>query len=236
CHMLEHEDMAMMSQFEVVPSSGGVPPPTSGLTLTPGTDTNPVGTVHAVTATFRTGGAPVSGVAILFAVTGANPTSGSGTTAGDGTASFSYTGSAAGVDTITACQDANGSGSCDSGEPTATATKLWVGAGKPAKAITLAPDGGVRTAGETDSLTATLSVEGTDIPVEAVQVVFNVYGPNEQSAALMTGTDGTVAFELYGANAGEDWIQACYDTDWSGTCDESEVSSWAWRQWTPEGE
>jgi len=44
-----------------------------------------------------------------------------------GKASFTYTGTAPGNDTITACFDADKDGSCESGEPTATASKTYVG-------------------------------------------------------------------------------------------------------------
>lgn len=98
----------------------------SAITLTPADATNDVGSPHTVTAnvTDRTG--PVDNAAVLFTVTGANTASGSDTTGASGDATFTYTGTAAGDDTITACYDKDKSGTCDTGEPTATATKHWI--------------------------------------------------------------------------------------------------------------
>jgi hypothetical protein len=96
------------------------------LTLEPATGTNNVGSSHTVTATLKTGsGSPISGATILFTVTGANTSSGSDTTDTNGEATFTYTGTNAGGDTITACYDKNTNSSCDTGEKTATATKTW---------------------------------------------------------------------------------------------------------------
>jgi hypothetical protein len=99
--------------------------PTS-LELSPASAVNAVGDEHCVTALVTdAAGAPVSGVAVPFTVTGANTASGSATTAADGTASFCYTGTAEGDDTIEAFADADGSGAMDPGEPSDTATKTW---------------------------------------------------------------------------------------------------------------
>jgi uncharacterized repeat protein (TIGR01451 family) len=97
------------------------------LVLTPSSATNALGTTHTVTATLTQGGSAINGQTILFGVTGANTASGSRTTDGSGNATFSYTGTNVGSDTITTCHDANGSGTCDAGEATATATKTWTG-------------------------------------------------------------------------------------------------------------
>jgi LPXTG-motif cell wall-anchored protein len=68
---------------------------------------------------------PVSGGTLLFDVTGANTTSGTGTTNASGDASFSYTGTHAGSDVITACYDQNTNGSCDPGEVFASVAATW---------------------------------------------------------------------------------------------------------------
>ena len=98
----------------------------SDITLNPSDATNDVGTTHTVTANVTDRNGPVAGASVLFTVTGANTASGTGTTDTSGNASFTYTGTAAGDDTITACYDKDNSGTCDSGEPTATATKHWI--------------------------------------------------------------------------------------------------------------
>ncbi len=125
------------------------PVPARMLELSPPTAENPAGTEHTVTATLS-GGEGVSGVSILFTVTGANPTSGSSSTNESGDASFSYTGSSTGEDAITACVDADGElgaivaladGVCDPGGPTATATKTWVDETAPQTSIDSGPSG-----------------------------------------------------------------------------------------------
>lgn len=98
----------------------------SDIALTPSDATNDVGTTHTVTANVTDRHGAVAGASVLFTVSGANTASGSGITDASGNASFTYTGTAAGVDTITACYDKNNNGTCDSGEPTATATKHWI--------------------------------------------------------------------------------------------------------------
>jgi uncharacterized repeat protein (TIGR01451 family) len=98
----------------------------SDITLSPADATNDVGSPHTVTANVSDRNGPVENGSVLFTVTGANTASGSDTTDASGDATFTYTGTAAGDDTITACYDKDGSGTCDSGEPTATATKHWI--------------------------------------------------------------------------------------------------------------
>ncbi|MGH3006864.1 MAG: Ig-like domain-containing protein [Gaiellaceae bacterium] len=111
---------------------GGTPviPPT--LALTPETATNTVGESHTVTAELKdSAGNPVPGASIVFEVSGANPQpAATRTTGADGKATFTYTGTNAGGDVITACLDGNGNGACDVGEVTDTAAKTWE-AGQP---------------------------------------------------------------------------------------------------------
>ena len=99
------------------------------LTLTPEDDDNPIGTSHTVTATLTTGPFPMDGERIGFTVTGANPTSGSAVTNAAGVATFTYTGTNPGVDTITAFFDEDGDGIKDANETVVdTATKEWINA------------------------------------------------------------------------------------------------------------
>jgi uncharacterized repeat protein (TIGR01451 family) len=104
---------------------GGATPVTASLDLTPATATNPVGTQHTVSATLLNGeGAPISGATIGFTVAGVNPTTGTGTTNASGVATFTYTGTNAGEDQISACYNADSTGPC---EAQASATKTWTG-------------------------------------------------------------------------------------------------------------
>jgi Ca2+-binding RTX toxin-like protein len=102
----------------------GLPPAT--LVLTPATDTNPEDTAHTVTAHVEGADAkPVAGVTVRFSVTGANSTSGTAITDASGNATFTYTGTNPGTDTITAFADNDRDGIRDPGEPSGTATKIW---------------------------------------------------------------------------------------------------------------
>jgi hypothetical protein len=127
---------SILTQFNTGPNTalgglavfGEITAALSELTLAPATATNVVGTSHTVTATLKDGsGNPISGATILFSVSGVNSASGSGSSPTDanGQATFSYTGTNVGTDTIKACYDKDNSGTCDSEETTATATKDW---------------------------------------------------------------------------------------------------------------
>jgi protocatechuate 3,4-dioxygenase beta subunit len=106
-------------------------PEAEAIFLEPATDTNVVGTPHAVTATVTDQfGQPFQGAVVLFDVSAQGtpaPTSGADISDASGEAGFTFTNSSAGVtNTITACLDiAPQNGVCDLGEPTDTATKSW---------------------------------------------------------------------------------------------------------------
>ena len=77
---------------------------THDLDLEPNTGTAPVGTSHTVTATLTDDtGDPVTDTSIEFAVSGTHSTTGTATTDATGQATFSYTGTTAGNDTISGC-------------------------------------------------------------------------------------------------------------------------------------
>jgi len=63
---------------------------------------NVAGTTQKMTAVVTSNGAAVAGAVVQFTVTGANPTSGNGTTDATGTATFTYTGALKGTDTVQA--------------------------------------------------------------------------------------------------------------------------------------
>ena len=108
------------------------------LTLTPEDADNPIGTSHTVTATVLTGPFPVDGEDVVFTVTGANPTSGSAVTDLAGVATFTYTGTNPGLDTITAFLDEDGDGIQDPDETAMdTATKEWINAPPDCSAVAL---------------------------------------------------------------------------------------------------
>jgi hypothetical protein len=98
----------------------------AGLTLSPKSATNPVGTNHTVTAHVSQNGNPVSGVSVHFSVT-SGPNSGKAhdaTTGPKGNAKFTYTGTGgAGKDTIQASASVRGA------PVSGTATKTWTKSG-----------------------------------------------------------------------------------------------------------
>ncbi len=103
---------------------------TGGISLSPATATNDVGTPHTVTASLiDANNNPISGAPVTFTVTSGPNAGASGTCVpaactsnAAGQVSFTYTGNGgAGTDTITACfVDASGAQRC------ATASKTWV--------------------------------------------------------------------------------------------------------------
>jgi TQXA domain-containing protein len=121
--------------------TASVPETPTILTLEPSSGSNPVGFLHTVTATLKDqNGDLLAGKTVSFTVTGANAASGSAVTNSSGQATFTYTGSTAGNDTITAtvtytvpiglrwlrsdCQDLIMAEEAP-GQVSATATKQW---------------------------------------------------------------------------------------------------------------
>jgi hypothetical protein len=96
------------------------------LSLAPSSATKDVGTAHTVTATLRNvdDGSPVAGGSIRFDASGANTASGTATTNGAGQATFTYTGTVVGTDTISACYDVDSSGTCGGSDPFAPAVTV----------------------------------------------------------------------------------------------------------------
>jgi len=113
---------------------------TYSLALSPASATNEVSTQHTITATLKLNQNPSSGKTITFQVQGANTASGTVVTASNGIATFSYTGSNAGEDTITATAEVDQPGgllwvNADGKQPlvqavtykpSQTAKKTWV--------------------------------------------------------------------------------------------------------------
>jgi hypothetical protein len=100
---------------------------TSPLDLVAATPTPAQGQTATVNVTARNAdGSPDAARAVRYAITGANPGAGAVTTAADGTASISWTGTKLGTDTLTAFVDRDGNGVRDvNTEPQQTATVTW---------------------------------------------------------------------------------------------------------------
>ncbi len=118
----------------------GAIPKNFELTLSPPTATRTVGSTHTVTATLNDlDPGPVANGKILFSVSGANTASGTSVTSSSGHATFTYTGTHAGSDAITACYDVDNSTTCDAGEPFATVAATWQAPGPTPAPTTTTP-------------------------------------------------------------------------------------------------
>ncbi len=198
------------------------------LALAPSTATNPVGSSHALTALLTDNGAPVSGAAVRFAVTGAHAVSGSAATDGLGLTGFDYAGTVVGQDAIAACHDANADGTCNQGEAAAAATKYWTAPGP--FALSLLPVRAAGNAGTLHSVTATLTAGGQ--PVSGAVVHFFVAGANPVLGDQTTSEGGSADLSWVGVNPGLDSITACYDANGNQNCDTGEAAATAAMLWT----
>jgi hypothetical protein len=210
---------------------GGVAPPAT-LTLAPKTATNQVGNEHCVTATVKDVFAqPVPLVTVRFSATGANSASGSDVTDVNGEATFCYTGTVAGTDTITAYADTNGNGVQDAGEPGDTATKIWT-PGPPAT-LSLSPKTATNTVDAQHCVTATVTDQFGN-PTPGITVRFSVTGSVNASGTGTSPTDanGQATFCYTGpALPGSDVITAFADTNNNGAQDPGEPSDRATKEW-----
>jgi len=223
------------SEFSQCVTAGAGGPAT--LTLSPKTDTNTVGTPHTVTATVRdAGGNPVAGITVRFSVSGANTASGSDVTDANGEATFTYTGTTAGTDAISAFADTDNDGMQDDpvSEPGDTATKVWV-PGEPAT-LTLDPPADTNVVAETHCVTATVT-DAFGNPVPGVTVRFSVptavaTAASPASGSATTDANGEATFCYSAALPGQDTIHAFADTDNDNTQDAGEPFGDAVKTWT----
>lgn len=200
----------------------------------PATAINEPGDTHTVTATVTDVAThdPVAGGVVLFTVNGANPTTGTDTTDAAGEATFTYTGTNAGQDAITACLDVNLNGACDEpDEPVESVLKTWQVA---PPALTLTPATATNVVGTTHTLTANV-VDGTGAPIVAGRVLFEVTGTNHVTGAEETNGAGNATFTYSGNGVGDDEITACFDANGNTVCDPNEASDTATKTWVLAG-
>jgi Bacterial Ig-like domain (group 1) len=209
---------------------GGGPGPPASLVLDPPTDRNPAGQEHCVTATVTDAdGAPVPGVTVQFSVSGANTAGGSAVTDANGQAVFCYTGTVAGLDTITAYADTDGDAVQDPDEPSGRATKLYT-AGPPTS-LTLTPPSDTNTVDDQHCVTATVR-DAFGNPTPGITVRFSVSGSVTTSGSAVTDANGQATFCYTGpALPGADVITAYADTDNDNVRDPDEPSSRATKAW-----
>ena len=199
----------------------------TAISVSPTSDTNPVGSSHTVTATV----APAqSGVTVRFEVlTGPNAgTKDSATTNSSGVATDAYTGNGgAGTDTIIVWADLDRDSRRDASEPSAVATKTWTGTG-PVSGLTLTPSSDTNPVGASHALTATISPKqsGVTIRFEVVS------GPSRGTTRSDTTNSNGVATASYtSSSAGTDTIVAWADLDRDGRRETGEPSAVATKTW-----
>ena len=209
---------------------------TATLVLNPPTATNPVGTQHCVTATATDStGQPTPNVTVIFSVDGTNPQPPTArTTDSNGQATFCYTGTVAGPDTISAFADTNNNGQFDAGEARGEATKMWT-AGPPAT-ITLSPKFATNVVGEEHCVTATVT-DAFGNPVPNATVQFNVptapaTGATPPSGSATTDARGQAEFCWTASLPGEDTVIAFFDANGNGRPDPGEPADVATKTWT----
>jgi len=163
----------------------------------------PAGGVATVQATLRSGGdmQPVAGATLTFTVTGANPQTQTATTNAFGVATFSYTGTNTGIDTIVATYTLGGT--------TVTSnqvTQQWYNLAT--SRLTVSPAvAGPNALGTSQGVQATL-VDGNGNPIAGAALTVNVAGPNVTSASLTTDGSGVALFTFTGHAGGTDTVTA----------------------------
>jgi hypothetical protein len=189
----------------------------------PATGDSAAGTQHAVTATFRrSGGAPVTGLAVAVTVDNASvaaPLTANRTTDTAGAASYSYTGgAAASTDTI------EFSAVVDNQPVTCSATHTWQGA-QPACAVV--PANATNRLGTPHVVTGTFRhADGT--PAVGVFAAIDIAsGPNSAlQKNAQTNTNGQAPLTYIGTAAGTDVIE------YSGIVDGQRVKCSATEVWS----
>ena len=180
---------------------------TASVTLSPTGASAPINTSKTFTATLKDDtGAAIVGATIRFSVTGANPVSGTNrTTAADGTATFSYTGTVAGSDTVSAFYDEDNDSIQEGDEPGASTSMTWIG-----YKIVLATSGTSAAVNSTQNIVATVTDTEGDAMTNIV-VHFKVTGVNPTNGVRTTDANGKAMFSYTGTHNGVDTISAYAD-------------------------
>ena len=180
-----------------------------------------------VTATLTDkNGTGIANVPVNFDVSGVTTTTGMATTDANGDATFSYTGTANGADTVQAYADFNRDDAQTSGEPTASTTINW-GA---AAGLALAPASQSVQVGNAASVDVTLTNPSGS--VSSVDVKVTVTGANASTSTVTTDSSGNATISYSGANTGTDTVTAYADLNSNGSQDTGEPSATATVTWT----
>ena len=165
----------------------------ASISLSPTSLTVTAGTSVTLTATvLGPNSQALISVPVTFTVSGANPQSTTVYTNSAGQASFTYTPTNAGTDTVTASY----------GGANASATITVTGG----ISLTLAPSSTTPTVNNAVQVTATLTSNGA--PLSGITVNFTVSGANPQSGSATTDANGHAVFTYTGTNTGTDTVTA----------------------------
>ena len=193
---------------------GAIDNATASFQLTQTADAAPLGSVHRVAAALlNPAGLPVQDARVDFSVVGANPITGSGLTAADGTVEFSWQGTQAGIDSVIAA--------C--GALSANASVTWVspGGNQPPQ-VNAGPDVlarlgeplGLHGVAQDDGLPAggSLTLQWSTLPGPG-DVTFSDRGSGETTASFVYPGQYTLRLTAYdGQFAGEDDLVVTVDT------------------------
>jgi hypothetical protein len=202
-----------------------------GVLLASASSGNPVATNTALTINISLNDttSPVPGVPIGIEITGKNTLQATVTTDADGNASYEYTSTVEGQDTLLIYADFDRSGTFSTGEPSNTVIVQWSGTGS-----------GPGTGDETSSLTLSGPMPALTVGAEAVisaklardsgtitgvNVVYSISGANSGSKAATTNESGDAAISYTGVNPGTDTVTAYADLNGNGTQDSGEPSA-----------
>jgi hypothetical protein len=185
----------------------------------------PLNTSATINVTLHDTTMPISNVPIGVNITGANYKQGTTTTDANGDATYSYTSTVSGQDTLLVYADFDRSGTFSAGEPSNTLTIQWsgTGSGTPTSSLTLSPSSQSLTVGAEATLTAGLSnPSGSDA---GVKILYSVDGANSDGGVVTTNDSGSATISHAGANAGTDTVTAYADLNGDGTLNSGEPSA-----------
>jgi RHS repeat-associated protein len=189
--------------------------------LLPAAATVPLSALAQVTSrAVDAGGGPLAGVAVAFTVK-AGPNAGrqgQATTDGNGVATFSYGGTAAGADTLGAAIANLTGGAITSGPASVT----WV----PAVQLALTPASAAQQVGTPYNATLT-ATDGAGQPLPNLLVTFQITsGPNAgKTAQQTTGAGGQTLFSYTSTTAGADTLTASVGIQNGGALSSSPVTA-----------
>ncbi len=174
------------------------------LALLPAAAANPLGALYTATAVATdAGGSALAGVTVLFTMA-SGPNAGltsQAVTDANGVATFSYTGTTAGTDTLSASITNASGGLIQSSSVTA----LWL----PTVQLALSPPSATQAVGTPYNATV-LATDASNQPVAGLTVTFQIAsGPNAgKTAKQTTGANGQTLYSYTSATAGTDTLTA----------------------------